>query len=78
VQSNSYSANPLRIVREKECAELTGLSRQRRWVLTRKGEFPNPVRLSDRASGWRYYDIEAWLRSRRPAALATSATLEVS
>jgi prophage regulatory protein len=72
VQSNSYSVNPLRIVRERECAELTGLSRQRRWLLANTGEFPKPLKLSDRASGWRYSDLEAWLRSRQPASLPSS------
>ncbi len=69
MQTKSSSVNPLRIVREAECFELTGLSRQRRWVLARKGEFPNPLRLSERASGWRYSDIEDWLQSRRPASI---------
>lgn len=32
--------------------------------LWRRGEFPEPVRLSDRLVGWRLADVKAWIASR--------------
>ncbi len=58
-----------RFVRESECAFLTGLSKQRRWILRREGHFPEPVKLSERTIAWRYSDIEAWMDSRQPASI---------
>lgn len=32
--------------------------------MVRAGEFPAPVRISDRVSAWRVEDVRAWLESR--------------
>jgi prophage regulatory protein len=56
--------NSLRIIRERECRRLTGLSRQRRWVLRNEGRFPSPIRISDKLVGWYEKDIMEWLYSR--------------
>ena len=53
-----------RIVRESECAKLTGLSRTRRWELEQAGSFPRRRKLSERASGWLLSEIQAWVESR--------------
>lgn len=55
---------PDRIVREPECRELTGMSRTARFELARRGEFPKKIKLSKRASGWRYSDLMDWIISR--------------
>lgn len=60
----SESDRPDRIVREPECAEITGLSRTQRWELERRGEFPQKRKLSERASGWLLSELITWLDSR--------------
>ncbi|HEV7164834.1 MAG TPA: AlpA family phage regulatory protein [Gammaproteobacteria bacterium] len=49
-----------RIVREQECHTLSGLSRQRRTVLERRGDFPFRIQLSPRAVGWRLSEVRDW------------------
>ena len=53
-----------RIIREPECAAITGLSRTRRWELEHSGDFPRRKKLSERASGYLLSEIQAWIRAR--------------
>lgn len=53
-----------RIVREREVARLTQLSRSTRWRLSRQGRFPKSLALSPGARGWRLSEITEWLRTR--------------
>ena len=53
-----------RILRRSEVERLTGLSRSTIYLLMTKGQFPRPVKLSERAVGWRACDIDAWLQER--------------
>ena len=59
---------PSRIFRLPDVMELTGLGRGSIYRLAKLGRFPKPVKLSDRASGWRETDLNAWLESRKEAA----------
>lgn len=34
------------------------------WRLVKKGEFPAPVKLSERVTAWRVEDVRAWMRAR--------------
>jgi len=47
--------------------ERTALSRSSIYRLVQLGRFPEPIKLSERASAWRESDVTAWLESRRPA-----------
>ena len=64
----------VRLIRERQILERTGLSRTQRWRLEREGRFPARVQLSDRAFGWIESEVEAWIaervRERRPVPLA--------
>ncbi|MCY4085515.1 MAG: AlpA family phage regulatory protein [Actinomycetia bacterium] len=42
----------------------TGLSKTTVWRLTKRGGFPQPVKLSARCVGWRASKVEAWLADR--------------
>lgn len=53
-----------RIVRDPEATTITGLSRTRRHELAAMGAFPRKVKLSKRASGYRYSDLMEWVESR--------------
>ena len=59
---------PDRIVGERECGELTNLSRTTRWRLMRAGGFPTKVSLSPNRSGWTLSSVIAWLDEREAAA----------
>jgi len=54
-----------RILREVEVGHRTGLSRTTRWRLAKAGKFPSPVRLTERAIGWRESAILAWIAACR-------------
>lgn len=58
----------LRILRRPDVEAVTGLRRSRIDELERAGHFPQRVRLSDRAVGWRSDEVQAWLESRPRAA----------
>lgn len=54
----------LAILRRKQVEARTGLSRSAIYALKAKGEFPQPLKLTAKAVGWKSSDIEAWLESR--------------
>ena len=58
-----------RIVRERECKAVTGLSRMTRWRLERAGRFPRKQQLSPNCSGWLRSEIQAWIAARAKAAV---------
>lgn len=53
------------ILREHDVAHMTGLPRSTRYLLIKNGEFPAPVALGSRVSGWMSDEIQAWIDSRR-------------
>ena len=52
------------ILRRKQVQERIGLARSSLYALIAKGLFPQPVKLSERAVGWRECDIDEWINSR--------------
>jgi prophage regulatory protein len=61
---------PDRIVREAECALLSGLSRTTRWRLERAGKFPKRRQISPNCVGWLCSEVMTWLRERADPAVA--------
>ena len=57
----------LRVLRRTEVEHLIGLKRSQLYALMAQGSFPKPVRLSERAVGWRARDVVEWLTSREAA-----------
>lgn len=53
-----------RLLRLREVRALVGLSHDAIYRLAREGRFPQPRKLSDRASAWREDEIRAWIESR--------------
>lgn len=49
-----------RVVREKECRELTGLCRATRFVWEKEGKFPVRRKLGGRSVGWLLSEIQQW------------------
>ena len=52
-----------RILRMPEVTKLVGLSRATIYAMVASGDFPPPLRLGNRSSGWRLVDVDAWLAS---------------
>lgn len=55
------------IMRLPEVAAVCGKSRAAIYQAINKGEFPRPVKLSARTSGWVRCEIEAWVKARMAA-----------
>jgi len=55
-------------LRRPAVEELTGLSRSTIYDLMARGEFPRPVKLTQKAVAWPESTIVAWLAEREPAA----------
>jgi prophage regulatory protein len=53
-----------RVLRLKSVLAVTGLSRSSVYRLVQRGEFPRPVALTPRASGWRASEVYQWLEER--------------
>lgn len=51
----------MQILRIQEVIKKTGLSRSNLYDMVRKGEFPAPLKLGERASGWLVSEVEAWI-----------------
>ena len=54
-------------LRRPEVQALTGLSRSTIYDLMAKGQFPRPVRLTEKAVAWPDSAIAKWLSQRTPA-----------
>ena len=59
----SSPENQDRIIGIKEVQKLTNLSRTTIWRMERAGKFPDRLPLSSSRIGWRYNDIQEWIKS---------------
>lgn len=50
-----------KIIREKERAQITGISRTRWWELEKSGAVPERISLGTRSVGWRLSDLLYWI-----------------
>ena len=58
-----------RILRCAEVTRRTSLSKASVYRLLHAGDFPQPVKLGERAVGWRAEEIDEWLASRERAGI---------
>ncbi|EEJ6214867.1 AlpA family phage regulatory protein [Salmonella enterica subsp. enterica serovar Muenchen] len=56
-----------RIIREKECRSLTGLSRTTRYLREKKGTFPERRDLGGRCVGWLLSEVQEWQKNQPKA-----------
>ena len=52
------------VVRIKDVSIMVGLSVPAIHHRYRSGDFPKPIKLGERAIGWRVADLEAWVAAR--------------
>lgn len=53
-----------RILRLPDVRKATGLSRSTIYLRIKQGEFPEPIKLSERSIGWVASEIEDWVERR--------------
>lgn len=53
----------MQIIRRDAVERLTGLKRSTIYDMMAKGNFPKPVRLTERAVGWIETEVEAWVKT---------------
>ncbi len=61
------NASQDRILRPRELAGYVGLSVCTIWRLRRRGDLPQPLRLSKNCVGWRTSTVDRWLATRAEA-----------
>lgn len=62
--TRAFNQSHDRILRPRELAGYVGLSLATLWRLRRRGDLPEPIRLSPGCVGWRTSDVDAWLAAR--------------
>ncbi len=62
--ARSRDAHDLRLLRLPEVKLRTGCSRSEIYRRIAAGEFPQPVKLGERASAWPENEITAWIAAR--------------
>ena len=60
----NQSTSPLILLRRRQVEKATGLSKATIYRLIVKNQFPEPVKLSERAVAWRLEEINYWISSR--------------
>jgi prophage regulatory protein len=55
---------PVRVLRFAEVSRITALSRTAIYGLIKVGGFPAPIKLGERASGWRSDEVFSWIETR--------------
>jgi len=53
-----------RLIRLPEVEAVTGMKKSALYAAMKRSAFPLPVKLSKRASAWRYSEIQAWIAAR--------------
>ena len=62
-----------RVLSTRQLSELTGLHAVTIWRLTRKGDFPAPMKITSRKNGWLLSQVMTWLADRPHANYGTHA-----
>jgi prophage regulatory protein len=54
----------MRFIRTRQVLEMIGVCRTTLWEMVRDGAFPQPVRISERTSGYLLESVEQWMQLR--------------
>jgi prophage regulatory protein len=58
------SVKPVSILRIKQVLQKTGIGRSTLYNKIKSREFPPPIKLGERSSGWIASEVDAWLLNR--------------
>ncbi len=64
MKQSKNNRDEARLIRLKQVMDNTGLSRSYVYALAQKGQFPKPVKLSERSSAWIESEILTWIDER--------------
>ncbi|MEZ0468258.1 helix-turn-helix transcriptional regulator [Phaeobacter sp. SYSU ZJ3003] len=53
-----------KLIKLHETMAQSGLSRSQLYALAQRGEFPKPVKLSERSSAWVAAEVQDWIDAR--------------
>lgn len=53
-----------RVLRRPEVTAIVGLGTTKLYELIGKGQFPKPIRLSERSVGWLESEVQGWIKER--------------
>ena len=62
--STNHTAAQYRILRWPDVRRVVGLSRSQVYKLISSGQFPKPVKLGSRATGWIEAEVLVWVEER--------------
>ena len=62
--ATTASGDPLTLLRLREVCRRTGKSRSEVYRRIAAGDFPQPVKLGERASAWPEHEVSAWIADR--------------
>jgi prophage regulatory protein len=65
--NDSTTPIPAAFLRMPAVSATVGLSRSTIYSMVKSGDFPVPLKLSRRSTGWRAADVAAWIASRQPS-----------
>jgi prophage regulatory protein len=57
---------PDRLIAERECRQITGVSRAHRWRMERAGKFPLRLSLGPKTVRWRLREVLGWMDTLTP------------
>ena len=57
----------MKVLRLPDVLERVALSKSTLWRLINDGDFPEPIKLGPRATGWLEEEVDEWIRSRSRA-----------
>lgn len=63
------------LMRMKDVVKKIGLCRATIYAMIGRGEFPRPIRIGKRATGWRESELEDWLANRSAARERSASAL---
>ena len=64
-EQSGINKGKTRVIGERRASKgLIGVSEKTLWEWVRKGEFPQPIKLSPTITVWRATDITAWMKQK--------------
>ena len=64
IAAGALSRHPLEFIRLPDVMRRTGLSAPSLYRKAKRGQFPRPVKIGERASAWVSREVDAWVTSR--------------
>lgn len=62
--SNACTSSSTKLIRPKDVAAMLGISRKQLYLLAQDQDFPEKIKIGDRAIAWKLSDIEGWIDVR--------------